>query len=585
MENKSGNKAKRCFIYTRVSTEMQVDGYSLDAQRDRLRKEAAHLGWRVVAEFSDEGKSGKDIEGRPAFQAMLDAVQQNPDDVDYILIFKLSRFGRNTADVLNSLQFIQRYDVELRSVEDGITSDGISGKILIPILAAIAEIERDNIRAQTMAGRKEKARKGYWNGGQAPYGYRLIPSDNGSGTKKRNRLEIVPEQAELICKIYDMFLEGKGLAYIANDLTDKGYRKETYKNGKLTTITSDFVKRVLDNPVYMGKIAYGRRPVEKVKGEYIRTKKSDGEYGLYDGQHEAIIDEETWYKVHSRRLETGVANVKQYSLGHVHMLSGLLKCPVCGAGMYGNVTRKKKKDGSGEYYTDEFYYCCKHRRLVNDKRCDFSRQYPQWRINDEVYEAISYACSDEDFVERVRARMSAEVDTAEIEKELDGLKMTKRQKESAIEKLAKRMDTLDFTDKMYDRKYDDIAKRQDTLYEELAILEEKIKQVSKKLIVSKGREVSKWEAMAEIARLKFAWYDMTDDEHREIYHHFIDEIEIYPDAQKDERIIKRIRFKFPVPERYEDENGEIATEMVNEYRWDKEKYVETVVLLSQQKTR
>lgn len=94
------NKRIRCYLYTRVSMQMQVDGYSLDAQQDCLKKKAAHRSMQVVATFSDEGKSGKNTTGRPQFQEMLRRIQNgNEDHVDYVLVFRLSQFGRNAVAV------------------------------------------------------------------------------------------------------------------------------------------------------------------------------------------------------------------------------------------------------------------------------------------------------------------------------------------------------------------------------------------------------------------------------------------------------------------------------------------------------
>ena len=90
---------------------MQVDGYSLDAQRDKLRKYAAYEDMVVAGEYSDEGFSGKNIQGRQEFQRMLNDIQDCKDGVSYVLVFKLSRFGRNAADVLNSLQLMQDFGV------------------------------------------------------------------------------------------------------------------------------------------------------------------------------------------------------------------------------------------------------------------------------------------------------------------------------------------------------------------------------------------------------------------------------------------------------------------------------------------
>ena len=161
-------KKLRCYLYTRVSTGIQVDGYSLEAQKERLEKEAIHRGMKVVGTYSDEGKSGKNVTGRPEFQRMLADIQSGKDEVDYVLVFKLSRFGRNAADTLNSLQFMEDYGVNLYCVEDNIDSAGAAGKLMISVVAAVAEIERENIHEQTMAGRRQKARDGRWNGGFAP---------------------------------------------------------------------------------------------------------------------------------------------------------------------------------------------------------------------------------------------------------------------------------------------------------------------------------------------------------------------------------------------------------------------------------
>ena len=107
---------------------MQVDGYSLDAQRDKLRKYAAYEDMVVAGEYSDEGFSGKNIQGRQEFQRMLNDIQDCKDGVSYVLVFKLSRFGRNAADVLNSLQLMQDFGVNLICVEDGIDSSKDAGK-------------------------------------------------------------------------------------------------------------------------------------------------------------------------------------------------------------------------------------------------------------------------------------------------------------------------------------------------------------------------------------------------------------------------------------------------------------------------
>ena len=188
----------------------------------------------MVGEYSDEGKSGKNIKGRPAFQQMLTDIKEKKDDVDYVLVFKLSRFGRNAADTLNSLQYMEDYGVHLLCVEDGIDSAGAAGKLMVSVLAAVAEIERENIKEQTMAGRQQKARDGRWNGGFAPYGYKLVAVDG----QKSKSLVINEEEAPLIRMIYDKYLNGNmGITGTAKWLNEHGYTKTPRQNGTITGIS------------------------------------------------------------------------------------------------------------------------------------------------------------------------------------------------------------------------------------------------------------------------------------------------------------------------------------------------------------
>ena len=250
-------KKKKCYIYTRVSTAAQVDGYSLEAQQERLREYADYKNLEIAGEYCDAGKSGKSIEGRLDFQRMMDDIASNKDNISYVLVFKLSRFGRNAADVLSSLQFMQDYGVNLISVEDGMDSSKDAGKLIITVLSAVAEIERENILVQTMEGRKQKAREGKWNGGFAPYGYKLV---NG-------KLEIAEDEAEAVRMIFNLYVNSEmGSNAIAKYLEQQGIKKKARQNGSNTMFSAHLIRLILDNPVYCGKIAFGRRSNEKIKG-------------------------------------------------------------------------------------------------------------------------------------------------------------------------------------------------------------------------------------------------------------------------------------------------------------------------------
>ena len=459
--------AHKCYLYTRVSTSMQVDGYSLDAQKDKLRKFAGFQEMQIMGEYSDEGKSGKNVEGRPEFLKMLRDIESGKDGVSFVLVFKLSRFGRNAADVLTSLQRMQDYGVNLICVEDGIDSSKDSGKLMISVLSAVAEIERENILVQTMEGRRQKAREGRWNGGFAPYGYRL---ENGE-------LLIAEDEAEVIRVIYDKYIHTTmGVSRIAAWLNEHGYQKKKRQNNTLDSFTAAFVRSVLDNPVYCGKLAYGRRHNEKIPGtrnQYHIVKQD--EYMLYDGAHEAIVSEEDWQLAHQQRQITGVRQEKTHSLEHEHILSGILKCPVCGGGMYGNVNRKKKKDGS--LYRDYFYYACKHRLHIDGKRCDYHRQWGEDIVNDAVADVIRRLVRTPQFEAAIRKRIGSQIDTTELEQELDLQRKRLRQLSGTKDRLGQQIDGLDFDDPHYDRKYQDLQERQNTIYDEIVIAEADIADV------------------------------------------------------------------------------------------------------------
>ena len=185
--------------------------------------------------------------------------------------------------LLSSLQVMQDFGVNLVCVEDGIDTSKDAGKLMISVLSAVAEIERENIRVQTMEGRIQKAREGRWNGGFAPYGYQLVDG----------KLVINEEEAEAIRAIYDQYVHTDiGANGIAKYLENHGIRKIPRQNGKNPLFDAHLIRLILKNPVYCGKIAYGRRKTEKVRGtrnEYKLVEQDN--YLLADGQHEAIVSD------------------------------------------------------------------------------------------------------------------------------------------------------------------------------------------------------------------------------------------------------------------------------------------------------
>lgn len=549
-------KTRRCYIYTRVSTSMQVDGYSLDAQKDKLKKYAEFQDMVVAGEYSDEGKSGKNIEGRPQFLQMLKDIESGKDKVEFVLVFKLSRFGRNAADVLSSLQRMQDFGVNLICVEDGIDSSKDSGKLMISVLSAVAEIERENILVQTMEGRRQKAREGKWNGGFAPYGYKLVDG----------YLYIADDEVDVIRIIFDKYVNTTmGASAVATYLNEHGYVKKKRQNNTLDMFSAHFIKSILDNPVYCGKLAYGRRKNEKIAGtrnQYHIVKQDD--YPVYDGVHEAIVSEEVWQMAQRKRQETGVKSEKIYNQEHENILSSILRCPVCGAAMYGNVNRKKKKDGT--LYKDYYYYHCKHRTTVNGHKCGYRRQWKQEMVDAAVEEVIRKLVTNPKFEQAIRQKIGSRIDTEELETELEQLRKKLHQLNGAKAKLGQQMDSLDVTDKHYDRKYQDMEERLYKLYDDIDSVEEEIEEVETRIYNVRQQKISGDNIYQFLLYFDKLYDKFTDAEKKEFLNSFIERVDIYEQEQPDGRFLKHIKFRFPVYF-----NGKEIEEM----SWDNETTVET----------
>lgn len=548
--NRSG---KKCVLYPRVSTEMQVDGYSLDGQKHSLNRFADREEMEIVNIYEDAGKSGKSIEGRPAFKQMLFDIE-NGLEIDYILVYKLSRFGRNAADILNSLEHIQSFGVNLICIEEGIDSSQTSGKLLISVLSAVAEIERENIIEQTMNGRKEKARQGGWNGGFAPYGYFL----------KDKQLFIQANEADAVRIIFDKFANtNMGFTKIAKYLNLQGIEKISRANGSLTQWSTHFVRMIIDNPVYCGKIAFGRRAREKVKGtknEYKQTPQEN--YILAEGQHEAIISEELWNLAHEKRELTGVKSPSKIGRDRAHLLSGILKCPKCGGPMYTNKHAWTNKDGT---YREIYYYVCSKARAERGKSCDYTATLKKTDIEPLVIEAIRELIQNQDFAGEIKSRIGKEIDTSTLNRELKNYESKLREIELNKTRLENEIDSLPEDTRFRERKIHDMTLRLDGLYDIIVELEEKIEDVLLRRKAVEQDAITLENIYTLLANFDIVFDKITDDEKKSLISSLIKEIEIFP-RDEAELPLKSILFNFPV---YKD--GEDACDFL----WDKSTTVST----------
>lgn len=553
----------KVYTYKRVSTAMQIDGYSLDAQRSRMKAYADFNDYEIVGEYEDAGKSGKSIEGRMQFRQMMEDVKSGKDNISYVLVFKLSRFGRNAADVLSTLQVMQDFGVNLICVEDGIDSSKDAGKLMISVLSAVAEIERENIRVQTMEGRIQKAREGKWNGGFAPYGYQLV---NG-------KLEINEEEAVAIRTIYDQYVNTDiGSNGISKYLENHGIRKIQRQNGKNPLFDAHLVRLILKNPVYCGKIAYGRRKTEKVHGtrnEYHLVEQEN--FLLVDGLHEAIIPEDVWNAAQAKLIAQAkkYEHVNKGKNGRTHLLSGIVKCPICGAGMYGNKSIKYKKDGTK--YKDFFYYGCKHRGMQRGHKCDYRKQIREELLDDAVAEVIVKLVSNPHFAAMMQEKINMKVDTTAIDQEITNYEKQLRQDYAIKSKLIEEIDNLNPDDRHYIRRKADLDDRLYRMYDKIEELESQLMDARAKKTSIEAEKITGDNIYKVLIYFDKLYFAMNDVERRQLIEALIAEIQIYEERKPNGQWLKSIRFKLPIIE------NDLSIGL------DNGEHVETVVLLSHKK--
>ena len=553
----------KVYTYTRVSTAMQIDGYSLDAQKARMKAYADFNNCQIVGEYEDAGKSGKSIEGRASFCRMMEDIKSGKDGVAYVLVFKLSRFGRNAADVLSTLQVMQDFGVNLICVEDGIDSSKDAGKdagkLMISVLSAVAEIERENIRVQTMEGRIQKAREGRWNGGFAPYGYRLVDGV----------LQINEDEAPAIRTIFEQYVNtDTGANGLSKYLETHGFQKLARQNGTSPLFSATLIRAILKNPVYCGKIAFGRRKLEKIHGtrnEYHQVPQEN--YLLVDGLHEGIVSEELWNAAQVKLLAQSkrYEPVNRSKTEQAHLLSALVKCPICGAGMYSNKCTKRKKDGTP--YKSFSYYSCKHRKIQRGQKCDFNKQIQEKVLDNAVVEVIIKLVSNPKFAAMMQEKINSKVDTTAIEQEIAAAEKQLRQYYSIKSKIMEEIDTLDPDERHYIIRKSDLDERLYRMYDKIEEAENNLMDARAKKQAIEADKITGDNIYKVLICFEKLYNVMNPLERKKLMEHLISEIQIYPERQPNGQWLKSIKFRLPIVEKDIDLclDNESHTEVVSCY--------------------
>jgi site-specific DNA recombinase len=270
-------------IYTRKSTEYNLEFNSLDAQREACEayiKSQAHEGWRLILDhYDDGGLSGASLD-RPALQSLLADVRAGK--INIVVVYKVDRLTRSLADFAKLVELFDQHAVSFVSVTQSFNTTSSMGRLTLNVLLSFAQFEREVIGERVRDKIAASKRKGIWVGGPLPLGYRCIDK----------KLIVIPEEAETVRTIFRRYLELGSMAALVEDLDRRGIRTKavarldgTVRGGIRFGVGP--LQHLLKNRFYLGEIVY--------LGE------------VHAGQHEPIIDRNLFEAVEAKRAANAVA--------------------------------------------------------------------------------------------------------------------------------------------------------------------------------------------------------------------------------------------------------------------------------------
>ena len=353
-------KMVRCAIYTRKSTEegLDMEFNSLDAQREAAESFVAsqrHEGWVVLPEkYDDGGFTGGNIE-RPALKRLLADVEAGK--IDTVVVYKVDRLSRSLLDFTRLMEVLDRKGCSFVSVTQQFNTTHSMGRLTLNILLSFAQFEREIIAERTRDKMSAARKKGKWVGGSLILGYDL--------NTERTRLVINEPEAEQVRAIFALYIETQSVLATAAELNRRGWPRKVWTGKRGTTVGGGLWNKpnllgLLTNITYLGKVAYGG--------------------GIYDGEQEAILDENTWAA--AQAILTRNARDRGASVRNKHgaLLRTLLKCGSCGCAMTHSYTQR----GRVRYR----YYICQTAMKRGWGECE-TRSIPVQEIEDFVLQRIA----------------------------------------------------------------------------------------------------------------------------------------------------------------------------------------------------
>jgi site-specific DNA recombinase len=319
---KSTGPKNRCAIYTRKSCEegLDLEFNSLHAQRESAEAFIAsqqHEGWECLPDrYDDGGFSGGSLE-RPALNRLLEDIKTGR--IDCVVVYKVDRLSRSLLDFSRIMETFDKHGVSFVSVTQQFNTTHSMGRLTLNILLSFAQFEREIIGERIRDKLAAQCRRGQWTGGYPVLGYDVDRSE------RTPKLVINTEEATKVRRIFSLYLEMKNLLPVVNELDERGWTNKLWhskkglpKGGR--AFDKGSLHALLTNPIYCGKIKH----------------KTD----LYQGQHQAIVDQEIFDRVQAQLRENGFNRGNRLPSKHGGLLKGLIRCPNCNVAMVHNMTKR-----------------------------------------------------------------------------------------------------------------------------------------------------------------------------------------------------------------------------------------------------
>ena len=328
----------RAAIYARYSSDAQRAA-SIEDQARNCRGRAEAEDWEIVATFADAAVSGSDS-SRPEYQRMIAAAGRGEFDV--LLLDDLSRFARDSVEQERTIRRLEFQGLRIIATSDGYDSESKARKVHRGFKGLMNEIFLDDLREKTHRGLSGQALKHYWTGGR-PYGYRLRPivdesrkDQYGLSAKVGSKLEIDPEQAEVVRDIYQRFADGQSCRTIAAELNRLGVPSPGSTWRRTTRRCAGWmgsaIRVITRAPIYGGIVRWNANQYVKDpdSGKYSRRARPKAEWIEYNDEGLRIVSDALIQKTRHRMKARESSDERIRSGGKPkYLLSGLVKCACC----------------------------------------------------------------------------------------------------------------------------------------------------------------------------------------------------------------------------------------------------------------